>query len=328
MVNGRGAMGALTWPHGGVRAESAALVLGVDGGGTKTEVVVADVAGNELGRGVAGASNYHKVGFDSASSEILSAIDEALHAARTQRSEIRSIALGMSGVDRPEDVYLYEQWAATHFPQAAATIVNDAELVLPAGTPDGWGIGVICGTGATTVGRNRQGVQTRADGWGHLLGDNGSGYWIGMEALRAIFRAEDGRNPPTALRPAIFAAWGIDSYSPIMTRVYADDAPPSEISALAPLVNQCAEAGDPVAQEIIARAGASIAESVAAVVHRLEMTGAIPVGLAGGVILKSAGVRTAMLASAAERGMELSPVALVERPVVGAIRLARMPLVQ
>jgi len=315
-------MGALAYPHGGARQAGAALLVGVDGGGTKTEVVIADAAGNEVGRGFAGTSNYQKVGFPAASSEILIAVEEALCSAQAQLSEISAIVLGMAGVDRPEDTLLYAGWAEDHFPNAVVKVVNDAELVLPAGTPEGWGIGVICGTGATVVGRSRTGAIARADGWGHLLGDNGSGYWIGMQGLRAIFQAVDGRGPATSLQPAIFSAWGIASHEPIMTRLYGDDAPPSEIAALAAVVNQCAEEGDAVAATIIRQAGAAIAASVEAVVRRLGMEGPIPIGLAGGVILKSRGVQHSMLDAAAERGIELSPVALVEHPVIGAVRLA------
>ncbi len=315
-------MGALAWSHGGVRQASALLVMGVDGGGTKTEVVVADAAGNELGRGYAGTSNYQKVGFPAASSEITKAAEEALQSAQAQLAEIGVIVLGMSGVDRAEDAVLYSNWAQGHFINAVVTVVNDAELVLPAGTPEGWGIGVISGTGATIVGRNRMGAMARADGWGHLLGDEGSGYWIGNQGLRALFRAVDGRGPATTLRPAILDAWGITSHEPIMTRLYGNDAPPTAVAALAAVVDQCAEAGDAVAQSIIQGAGAAIAASVEAVVRRLDMKGAVPIGLAGGVIVKSKGVQRSMLAAAREKGIDLSPVSLVERPVVGAVRLA------
>lgn len=322
MAGLRGAMGALVYPNGSAGTNSAMLALGVDGGGTKTEATLVDLAGNVLGRGIAGTSNYQKVGFIAAATEIKLAIEYALHEAQAMPGEVGAIALGMAGVDRAEDVLVYEGWAREHFPQARVVVVNDAELVLPAGTPDGWGIGVICGTGATVVGRTLQGAQARADGWGHLLGDAGSGYWIGITALRAIFRAADGRGPATLLQPAVLETWQLPSFEAIMTRVYSQDAPPSEIAALAKVVNHCAETGDEIASSIIARAGAAIAESVAAVVQRLDLTGAIPIGLAGGVIVKSTGVQSSMLAAAAERGLDLTPVTPVDRPVLGAIRLA------
>lgn len=315
-------MGALTMPYGSTHTESAPLLLGVDGGGTKTEVVIADAAGNELGRGFAGASNYQKIGFPAATAEVVSAEQLALQAAQGNASEIRSVVLGMSGVDREADARLFRAWAAERYPQAAVQVVNDAELVLHAGTPQGWGIGVICGTGATVVGRTRSGVQARADGWGHLLGDEGSGYWIGSHALRAVFRAIDGRGPQTALQDAIFAEWGIDSYEPILTRIYSEDAPASDTAALAAVVNRCAEAGDAVAQEILEAAGTKIADTVAAVIRRLGMTGVVPIGLAGGVIIKSRGVQRSMLAAARERDIDLSPVTNVPRPVLGAVKMA------
>lgn len=319
-MNEAGAIGALTFQPSMV---GSSLLLGIDGGGTKTEALLATADGTLVGRGFAGVGNYHKAGFATASSEIERAIHAAFSAAQRHGSAPGAIAMGMAGVDRAEDVRLFEQWAEERFPGVPVVVVNDAELVLPAGTPDGWGIGIICGTGATCVGRNQAEKLARADGWGHLLGDDGSGYWMGMSALRAILRAVDGRGAATMLRERVLEAWQIDSTDAILTRVYIGDAPPAQIAALAPLVLVCAEAGDEVATSIVKQAGESIALAIHAVSTRLAMNGAIPLGLAGGLVTKSDLMRRSVLDAAYARGLCLTPVALVDQPAIGAIRLAQ-----
>ena len=135
-----------------------------------------------------------------------------------------AVGLGLAGVDRPEDRALFEGWAAGRFGGAPVVIANDAELVLAAGTPDGWGIALISGTGSIVFGRSPHGEMARAGGWGHILGDEGSGYAIGVEALRAVMRAFDGRGPATALTDAVLLHWSLKTPPDLVGRVYRDPA--------------------------------------------------------------------------------------------------------
>lgn len=299
-----------------------AYVAGVDGGGTKTETLIAAPDGTILGRALAPSSNYQKVGFASAVSAIRQSLAEAAQLAGAGATPPLALCLGLAGVDRVEDQRLWEEWAAQEYPQTPCTVVNDAELPLAAGTPEGWGVGVICGTGATCVGRNRGGDFARADGWGYLLGDNGSGYAIGRAAMQAVMRAYDGRGPTTLLTSGVMEFWSLDHPEALLDKVYIQGATPTEIAALAVVVSRCAEEGDATAMALLRDAGSEIACTIGAVVRALALEGPIPCALAGGVITKSSLMAGFTAEAARAAGLTLDPVTLVTQPALGALRLA------
>ena len=204
------------------------LLLGLDGGGSKTLALLTDAAGHVVGRGMAGASNYQNIGEIAAWAALDPAIAAAFADAASQPSAVAAVGLGLAGVDRPEDRALFEGWAAKRFGGAPVVIANDAELVLAAGTPDGWGIALISGTGSIVFGRSPQGEMARAGGWGHIMSDEGSGYAIGVEALRAVMAPFDGRGPATALTDAVLAHWSLKTPPDLVGRVVSRSptAPP------------------------------------------------------------------------------------------------------
>ena len=142
------------------------LLLGLDGGGSKTLALLADAGGRIIGRGSAGASNYQNIGATAAWAALDTAIAAAFADAGLPPGDVAAVGLGLAGVDRPEDRVLFEGWAAGRFGGAPVVIANDAELVLAAGTPDGWGIAVISGTGLDCVRPQRAG----RDGTGRGVG--------------------------------------------------------------------------------------------------------------------------------------------------------------
>jgi N-acetylmuramic acid 6-phosphate etherase len=298
------------------------LILGVDGGGSKTLALLAGADGTLMARGVAGASNYNVIGAEAA----FAAIDAAVLAALSDRSAtegaIAAVCIGMAGVDRPGDRALFGEWASARWPGRPVAIVNDADLVLAAGTPAGWGLGMICGTGSIVYGRDASGRKARAGGWGYLLGDEGSGYAIGLAALRAIARADDGRAAPTALTNALLAHWSLAAPQELIRRIYVDRASTSEIAGLAALVDDVAAAGDTVAGAIIDDAARELALALGAVAHRLALGGPLPCALAGGLIANRAPFRLRVLAAATRAGLVLDPVAVVAEPALGAITIA------
>ena len=301
---------------------SSDLLLGIDGGGSKTTVLVADAEGQVIGRCDAGGSNYQTVGLPQALATLDDAIDRALDAAGADRSRIGAVGLGLAGVDRAEDQRLFNEWLHHALPGIPAQIVNDAQLLLAAGTPDGYGVALICGTGANCVGRNQAGTMIRVDGWGHVLGDAGSGHFIGRRALQAVMRAFDGRLPSTQLTEMILGHWQLPSPEGLIPRIYQDEASPTEIAALARLVDAAATQGDAVALAILQEATGQLALSVATVVRRLKLEGAIPCALGGGVITRGQHIYDAFLAAIENEGITLAPVTKVFDPVHGALRLA------
>jgi N-acetylglucosamine kinase-like BadF-type ATPase len=300
--------------------------MGIDGGGSKTLALLADETGRVLGRGEAGASNFQVIGHQAAQAAIQAAMDAAWRNAGLASQPLRGLCLGLAGVDRPGERALFQQWTAQIQPQAQSVIANDAELVLAASTPAGWGLALICGTGSIVYGRSPAGQVARADGWGHLLGDEGSGYAIGLAALRAVMRAYDGRGPATSLSEAILGCWGLAAATDLVPRVYQELRGKHEIAALASTVEAVAGQGDPVAQRILASAGRELALAAQAVVQRLELVAPVPCGLAGGVIVAGRLVREQFETAVARLGLTLWPITPVPEPVLGAVKLARAAL--
>jgi N-acetylglucosamine kinase-like BadF-type ATPase len=298
-------------------------LIAVDGGATKTEAIVAALDGTVLGRGFAGPSNHEQIGVEAACAAVRSAIRAAFDAAGLPETPPAAACLGLAGLDRVEDAGRFRLWAAEAFHGAPVALSNDAELALAAGTPDGWGVGVICGTGAICIGRNRAGETARADGWGWMLGDDGSGFAIGREAMRAVLRAYDGRGPATLLSDAVLAHWSLAGPEDLLPRVYIEEASPAEVASLAAVVDGAARAGDAVARAILQQAAEGLVATIAAVAHRLGFAGAFPCGLAGSVVVKSAFMAGFVQEAARRRGLALDPVELVAEPAVGALRLAR-----
>ncbi len=154
--------------------------LGVDGGGSKTLAVIVDEQGRECGRGLAGSANYVAVGLELAIQNIYSAVMRATHEV-ADALPLCKAWLGLAGVDRPSDSALLV--SHLHTLASSVQITNDADLALSA-LPGVAGIVLIVGTGSIALGRNEEGSVTRVGGWGHILGDEGSGYDIGRQGLR------------------------------------------------------------------------------------------------------------------------------------------------
>ncbi len=297
--------------------------LGVDGGGTQTTALVADDAGRVLGRGGAGSSNLHAVGEAAASAALESAITAACTAAGITRDELRAACLGLAGAARPADQARLRAWAAQALPGVQLGLVTDAELALAAGTPLGWGVAVIAGTGSLVFGRGPDGQSARAGGWGWALGDEGSGFAIGLGALQAVARAADGRAPDTVLRSAILSRWSLPSVQALVAVVYRPPFPRAEIAALAEVVEAAAQAGDAVARELLTDAGRELAMGVVSVARALHVPGPVPLALAGGVLVRGQAVAAALVATLSESSSVFEPIQTVAEPARGALVLAR-----
>lgn len=299
------------------------LYLGVDGGGSRTVALAADEGGRIVGRGEAKASNLYSVGLQAAQEAILQAIEQALAAAGA-RLPVAAACLGLAGVGRPADQALWQRWAEGSRLAERVLVVGDGDLVLAAGTPQGWGVALIAGTGSIALGRSRAGVRARAGGWGYLLGDEGSGYAVGLAALQAVARAADGRAPATSLTQAILAHWQLAEPFELIGFVYRPSVPRVEIASLAPLVEEAAAAGDSVAQGILRAAGTELACALDAVARRLALAGEpVPCALGGSLLVRGEMVRHELLQASARLGWALAPVTLVREPATGALRLAR-----
>lgn len=265
------------------------LFAGVDGGGSKTMAVVVDAQGRELGRGKAGASNYQAVGLDTALSRVQEALAEAMAQAGADFGERPAgLVLGMAGIDRPEDM---ARWQAELADRPALAdkleVCGDMDLILYA-LPERKGLGIIAGTGSIAVGRDgrRGGDRIRAGGWGHFMGDEGSGLWLGRQALNASTRAADGRGAQTELLPLILKAWGLKEPSELIGAVYGtgvvDNA---KVARLSELVFRAAEGGDEFAKILLHEAINELALAVKACDRQLFFEEPPSLAVAGGLLL-------------------------------------------
>jgi N-acetylglucosamine kinase-like BadF-type ATPase len=294
-------------------------VIGIDAGGTKTRGLLADQTGRVVGEAMGPGANISTGG------EL--AVEKALHEVIDRLLVNRdiapaAIAIGMAGADRADDHRIVRAILHRIARGARAVVTHDALIALVAGAGDGVGIVVIAGTGSIAFGRDRDNRSARAGGWGYVLADEGSGYWIGRQALTAVMREYDRRGPATSLTPLVLSDLRLEDPAEIGPRVYHGELPLASIAALAPLVGQAAQSGDCLAADIIARAGEELCLAASAVVGRLNLgEEEFPCLLSGGIFAVPA-----LELEMARRLALVAPRARVSRladpPAVGAIRLA------
>src|SRR5579872_6349142 len=263
------------------------FAVGVDGGGSKTLAVVVDGEGKERGRGVAGSSNHTGVGVEQAVQHIYRAIEMAAQQANCSLP-LQSAWFGLAGVDSSDDFTLLLPYLQ---PLAQSVhLTNDAELVL-GGLPGAVGIALIAGTGSIALGRDARGTNARSGGWGHIIGDEGSGYDLGRRCLQAGARATDGRGQATLLLELLLKHWKLDSASDMIGKVY-NDCDKATIAALSALVFAAARDGDEVACGMVEDAARELALVTIAVKNKLDFSGgAVALALGGGLLLHEAGFR-------------------------------------
>lgn len=308
---------------------AANLILGIDGGGTHTVALLAQSDPAEakgwriLGRGEAGPSNLHSAGSVRAIQALDQAVTNAFAAAQRPRVPVAVACLGMAGADRPDDRQILADWAGRIHLAENLHLTSDAAILLAAGTPANWGLAIVAGTGSIAFGRTADGKTARAGGWGYLLGDEGSGYALVMAALQAIVQAADRRGPATTLTNRLLSRMELERPEQLVAAVYRGHWDRPALSSLAPLVLEDAVAGDAVAGQIVAEATTQLAQTAQAVAQCLALEKqAVPVALAGGLLLASTTYRQKLLEKLTTLGLQVDPVELVPEPAQGALRLA------
>ncbi|MBP2017517.1 N-acetylglucosamine kinase-like BadF-type ATPase [Symbiobacterium terraclitae] len=305
------------------------VVLGIDGGGTRTRCLAADLSGNILGEGAGGPANALVVGQERAVVSVAEAVRHALQAAGRTPDDVGAVCAGLAGAGQPEtqEALAGALAAALALPAAARIqVVTDARIALAGALQGKPGAILIAGTGSIAYGLDDRGRLHRAGGWGWILGDEGSGFTIGRQALAAGLAALDGTGPATVLGDRICAAWNLQQLSQAVPRVYADPAAArTEIAALVPVVVQAAGEGDAVSREILAQAGRDLAQLAAALLRRLALPEPV-VATTGGVLESVAAVREALIRRLAELAPAARVVASAASPASGAVLMARMML--
>lgn len=295
-------------------------VVGIDAGGSKTVCQVGEPDGRVLREARGAGANLQSAG------ELL--VEKILHDVMTEalagiNEAPASICIGMAGVDRPNDARVMRAIVSRLCRGTRALVVNDALIALEAGAPGAPGIVLIAGTGSIAYGRDAHGRAARAGGWGYILGDEGSGFWLGRQALRAVLRAADQRGEPTALAAPVMAHLGVAREQELVQPVYENGLKPTLVAGLASIVGDVADAGDAVAMRIIDVGADELAAAAASVARRLNLADLdISLPLAGGVFRAVPRVRTGVIARLAERLPHARPALLSTEPATGALRLA------
>ena len=293
-------------------------VLGLDAGGTKTVCYLANEASEVLAEARGSGAHLPSAGAQGVHLILREVIDAVLDG---QPRKLAAFCLGMAGVDRPSEAAMIRPLVERIVTSPNITIVNDALIALEAGAPGQAGIVLIAGTGSIAYGRDAHGRAARSGGWGYVLADEGSGYWLGRHALRAVMRHADGRGPATSLSARVLEHYQVGRAHELVREVYSGDLKPAAIAALAPIVQMAAEDGDRVAGAIIDTGASELSAAAFAVADRLQLE-ACPIVLAGGIFRAVPRMREAVTQRLSARLWGSVSRMLEVEPALGAVRLA------
>jgi glucosamine kinase len=302
----------------------ARFIMGVDGGATKTLAAVLDLREHTLHLGHGASSNPDAVGAHTATESLVKATDEVIGRAGIAREELDAAVLAIAGTDTDA--------VAAHVRESRPrtwVVVNDVVGAWAAATGARPGVGAISGTGSNVFGVGGTGGGAgpsprvwRAGGWGHVLGDEGSGYWLAVQSIKAALADRERSGPETRLSAAAVDFFGVQSVEALATLVYSKPLAKGEIAAFAVETARVAHAGDAVARGLYERAAVELGRQVVAVIEQTGLTGEFPVGLIGSAF-KAGALFVEPLAATVHRIAPQARVAVVEMaPVGGCLLLA------
>src|ERR671925_199723 len=268
-----------------------AIVVGVDAGGTRTRILVADERGQQLGSADAPGSAVRPGEADRSADIIVNGTREALASCEMTHVIPKVLCVGVAGVGRePERQALWQALVSREI--AEEVVVHaDAAIALDDAFGDGAGILLIAGTGSVAFGRGPTGASSRCGGWGPVCGDEGSGAWIGRRALSIVTASSDGREPQTSLIGAILTAAQVDDVHGLVG--WAAAATPADLASLAPVVINAADGGDYRANALLGIATEELVLHVRTLARRLfgDERASVPVAFAGGLLSPGATLR-------------------------------------
>ena len=300
------------------------VVLGIDGGGTNTRAAIS-AGGKIVGRGQSGSIKRLRVGAEAAEANLRAALKEAY-----VQAGVKAVDAACCGIASPTMPGVKEWVTAVFndFGAARSEVVGDVDIALDAAFEGGPGILQIAGTGSNCVGRAPDDSLESAGGWSSRLGDEGSGYWIGVNSVRRALHALD-RDEPCGIIPAVMKIWGTKDMDEFIN--LGDGTPGPDYAALAPTINELAEAGDAVAVGVLEQAAVDLVAFVLLVRAKLrrkhDVAVEVPVAWTGSVIAKMTIVRekffAGLNAAAPEMPVGTEEVVALNGAIWRAERLAR-----
>lgn len=304
-------------------------LLVVDGGGTKTKAVLVSSDGTILGEGKAGASNYHVVGQDVAKDEIVTAILSAFFAAGVKIDKEVNIDIAifaLAGIDTSQDVQKTEGIVQGIIKTLSIEVVrliveNDCLAALKGATKNKAGILLIVGTGSIVYANDGYNRIVRSGGWGHRVGDEGSGYWIGNQAIQSIFRMCDGRGEETLLASLVLEKFGFLNIEELYNWIYSESYSIDDVAAIAALVYKAHLLGDGVSKHILDAAVAELVLLLVTVINNANIEKSeIDLILQGGVILHNTYIQKQVLKKVQQSTTQFNIVIPHEEPIKNIIK--------
>jgi N-acetylglucosamine kinase-like BadF-type ATPase len=303
----------------------------VDGGGTKTTALIADVKGNHIIESESGSSNYKSIGVKSAKENINNAVIsviENLGLRNKHKLIFKSTCFGLAGNDSNEDAKIYKEIIFNdviekYLDRNKIIICNDTRIGLAAGSDSKNGVMIICGTGSNCYGINEQGREAKVNGWDYILGDEGSGYAIGIKALRALMRAYDGRGESTLLSKTILENLNIKDISELIKWAYSYSFSKDRIAAITKTVCKTAEMGDKISKKILKEEADEAIISVKTVVDKLGLADKeFDLVFVGNVFKCEKYFKSVLMRKLKSKFTKINFKPLTKKPVEGAIKLA------
>ncbi|MDH7562190.1 MAG: BadF/BadG/BcrA/BcrD ATPase family protein, partial [Caldisericota bacterium] len=266
------------------------LFLGVDGGGSKTQAMVADEEGRVLGQGLGGPSNYQLARMEFALEEIYKAVNQALERSGVSREEIARAVFGLSGADLPENFRELEEALRRTFPGLPFTLVNDTWIALRGGSRKGWGVCLVCGAGANACARYPSGEWLTLPGLGYESGLAGGGLDMVRDALHFAFRSHLGLGEKTPLEEEILKATGASSFNDLSSLLLRFLESPSsafwemqKALSIVPAIFRLASSGDLASQEILKKHGRLMGEVMGYLARKIQPSGEVEVVISGSI---------------------------------------------
>jgi len=295
--------------------------IGIDGGGSRSRLVAIDKDKAIIARLEGSSTNITAETYEGVFNNIQNLLREFCVAAGVSLEGCQSLCIGSAGASTGDNEKLLEKIFRDIGIKGKIKVINDAELVLMAATGEEPGIIIIAGTGSVGYAIDKDGATYRAGGWGHLIDDGGSGYRIGIDAIKAALMDLDGRGQKTVLTSAVAEFFGQTDPVQILGYIYSNSFHKSKIAKIAKLVEEAAKQGDNVANTIEITAAKDLTALAYALIHKAQLF-AHKIVLNGGIILHNQNIRTMFESSICEAFPNMQIVPMSESAELGAAYIA------
>lgn len=295
--------------------------IGIDGGGTYSRIIAVDRDMKTIGKHTGYSTNISSNSYEKVLDNIKKLLMEFNHLTNTNLADCSGLCIGSAGIDTAENTQAMEKLLKEIGVACPLKVVNDAELILATETKGTPGVAIISGTGSIGYAIGKEGAKDRAGGWGYLIDDGGSGYWLGMQAIKHALLAYDGRGKNTILTEKIISHFKIKNIENVLNYIYTPNFNKAQIAELALLVKNAAAEGDEIAAILENEAANELFYLAKALITRNELFNH-KVVLSGSVILLNDNIRKNFIKLIKKEFSNVDVVPIREKPEMGAIYLA------